>query len=173
MSQYLIIYIWSTKRFPLVGQICIKLNVNLRKAAKIFYQTLYSENNKQNVSLPLRFVFNETTIAAAKKTKRIFQNFYLLLMCVGQYLIPNNDILPFSFGNAIAKWKPKFYRQITWVQDFTQSPNFTPQTSSALTNTLCLQSMLTNELIEEVMVICDGRSTAKWPYIENSFSQYL
>ena len=133
-----------------------ELKGNLRKAPKLSYQALHPGNNKQNVPLTLA-LFYETTIAAAKSYYPNREDVSGFLNVIDTWWTICNSKQRYSanpLGNAIVlnDNKTNFFHLLAfWVQEWSTSPYFllTPQTSSALINTLRSQAMLIDELLND------------------------
>ena len=132
------------------------LTANLKMAPKLSYQALHPGNKKQNVPLALA-VFDETTIAAAKKYfphRKDLSGFLTIFNT--WWKITNSRVRyePNSMGNAIEKGdgKTEFYRALAdWIDKWCECPYFTltRQTGNALSFTLRSQAMLIDELLSE------------------------
>ena len=155
-----------------------ELKGNLRKAPKLSYQALHPDNNKQNVPLALA-LFHETTIAAAKSYYPNREDFSGFLNVIDTWWTICNSKQRYSanpLGNAIVlnDNKTNFFRLLAfWVQEWSTSPYFTltPQTSSALINTLRSQAMLIDELLNDGYDYILTALLQSNP-IERRFSQY-
>ena len=156
-----------------------ELEGNLRKAPKLSYQTPQPGNNNQNVPLALA-LFHETTIAAAKIYYPNREDFSGFLNVIDTWWIICNSKQRYSanpLGSAIVlndnKTNFLFLLLAFWVQEWSISPYFTLtlQTSSALINTLRLQAMFIDELLNDGY---DYILTARLQNdpIERRFSQY-
>ena len=128
----------------------------MRKAPKLSYQALHPGNNKQNVPLVLA-LFHETTIAVAKSHYPNREDVSGFLNVIDTWWTICNSKQRYSanpLGNAIVlnDNKTNFFRLLAfWGQEWSTSPYFllTPQTSSALINTLRSQAMLIDELLSD------------------------
>ena len=151
-----------------------ELKGNMRKAPKLSCQAFHPGNNKQNVPLALA-LFHGTTIAAAKCRKDVSG----FLNVIHTWWTISNSKQRCSanhLGNAIVlnDSKTNFVRLfVFWIQKWSISPyfNLTPQTTSALINTLQSQAMVIDVLLNDGF---DFILTARHQSdpIERRFSQY-
>ena len=133
-----------------------ELKEKLRKALKLSYQALHPGNNKQNVRFAL-VLFHDTTIAAAKTRYPNRENTSGFLNVIHTWWTISNSrqrcsANPLSNAIILKDNKINFFRLLAvWIQKWSISPYFTlsPQTSSALINTLRSQAMLIDELLND------------------------
>ena len=128
----------------------------MRKAPKDSYQALPPGNNKQNVPLALA-LFHDTTIAAEKSYYPNREDVSGFLNVIHTWWTISNSKQRYSanpLGNATVfnDIKTNFFRLLAfWIQEWSISSYFTltPQTSSALINTLRSQATLIDELLND------------------------
>ena len=145
-------------------------------AAKITASALYPGNNKQKVALALA-IFHKTTIAAFKIYKPARKDVVSFLSSWWAMINSKQRYNPNALGNAIISGDGKidFFSFAKWLENWRFSAGSTfclsKQISSALIYTLCSQSQLINDLLEEGYSYVRVRRMQSDP-IERRFLKY-